>query len=82
MPRRMIGRTLGDFVVKGRLGAGGGGEVFLAEQLMFGYQQKINNAFSTHIFTNFHLVFPYVIMLIVLLIRPYGIFGTKEVRRV
>ena len=60
----------------------GGMAIGLAEQLMFGYQQKINNAFSTHIFTNFHLVFPYVIMLIVLLVRPYGIFGTKEVRRV
>ena len=60
----------------------GGMAIGLAEQLMFGYQQKINNAFSTHIFTNFHLVFPYVIMLVVLLVRPYGIFGTKEVRRV
>lgn len=31
---------------------------------------------------NFHLVFPYVLMLLVLLIRPYGLFGTEEVRRV
>ena len=27
-------------------------------------------------------VFPFVIMVIVLLIRPYGLFGTREVRRV
>jgi branched-chain amino acid transport system permease protein len=31
---------------------------------------------------NFHLVFPYVVMLVILLIRPYGLFGTPEVRRV
>ena len=31
---------------------------------------------------NFHLVFPYVIMIGILLIRPYGLFGTAEVRRV
>ncbi|MBT8201641.1 MAG: branched-chain amino acid ABC transporter permease [Acidimicrobiia bacterium] len=31
---------------------------------------------------NFHLVFPYVLMLLVLLVRPYGLFGTEEVRRV
>jgi branched-chain amino acid transport system permease protein len=27
-------------------------------------------------------VVPYVVMLIGLLVRPYGLFGTKEVRRV
>ncbi len=27
-------------------------------------------------------VFPYVIMIAVLLVRPYGLFGTKEVRRI
>ena len=31
---------------------------------------------------NFHLVFPYLLMILVLLIRPYGMFGTPEVRRV
>lgn len=31
---------------------------------------------------NFHLVFPYILMIGVLLIRPYGLFGTPEVRRV
>ena len=31
---------------------------------------------------NFHVVMPYVVMIIILMIRPYGLFGTKEVRRV
>lgn len=31
---------------------------------------------------NFHLVFPYLLMLLVLFVRPYGLFGTEEVRRV
>ncbi|MFQ5947592.1 MAG: branched-chain amino acid ABC transporter permease [Acidimicrobiia bacterium] len=33
-------------------------------------------------FANFHLVLPYVIMIAILLVRPYGLFGTREVRRV
>lgn len=32
--------------------------------------------------TNFENVVPYLLMLVVLLVRPYGIFGTKEVQRV
>ncbi|WP_137846334.1 branched-chain amino acid ABC transporter permease [Microbacterium sp. 2FI] len=32
--------------------------------------------------TNFDNVVPYLIMIVVLLVRPYGIFGTKEVQRV
>jgi branched-chain amino acid transport system permease protein len=31
---------------------------------------------------NFDQVIPYVVMLVVLLIRPYGLFGTREVERV
>ncbi len=31
---------------------------------------------------NFHLVFPFLLMIGVLLVRPYGLFGTAEVRRV
>ena len=30
---------------------------------------------------NFHTVMPYVVMIVILLIRPYGLFGTREVRR-
>jgi branched-chain amino acid transport system permease protein len=32
--------------------------------------------------TNFHVVMPYVVMIVILLIRPYGLFGTQEVHRV
>ena len=32
--------------------------------------------------TNFHTAMPYVLMIVILLIRPYGLFGTKEVHRV
>jgi branched-chain amino acid transport system permease protein len=31
---------------------------------------------------NFHQVFPYVVMILFLMIRPYGIFGRKQVERV
>ena len=30
----------------------------------------------------YQLIVPYVIMLVVLLVRPYGLFGTREIRRV
>jgi len=30
----------------------------------------------------FELVSPYLVMIVILLVRPYGLFGTKEVRRV
>jgi branched-chain amino acid transport system permease protein len=31
---------------------------------------------------NFHVVMPYVLMIGILVVRPYGLFGTAEVRRV
>jgi branched-chain amino acid transport system permease protein len=31
---------------------------------------------------NVAIITPYVLMLVVLLIRPYGLFGTREVERV
>jgi branched-chain amino acid transport system permease protein len=31
---------------------------------------------------NFHVVMPYVVMILVLLVKPYGLFGRAEVRRV
>ena len=31
---------------------------------------------------NFHTVFPYVIMILFLMFRPYGLFGEEEVKRV
>ena len=32
--------------------------------------------------TGYPLIVPYILMLIVLLFRPYGLFGTPEIRRV
>lgn len=32
--------------------------------------------------TNVHVVMPYVVMIAILVVRPYGLFGTVEVRRV
>jgi len=31
---------------------------------------------------NFHAVFPYIVMIAFLVVRPYGLFGTKDVERV
>jgi branched-chain amino acid transport system permease protein len=42
----------------------------------------LNPIFLEFQFPNFHLVFPYLLMIAVLLVRPYGLFGTAEVRRV
>jgi branched-chain amino acid transport system permease protein len=56
----------------------GGLAVGVVEALFATYQ-------STHmpwLGSNFSLVAPYVLMLLVLLVRPYGLFGTPEVRRV
>lgn len=30
---------------------------------------------------NFHVVMPYLVMIAILVVRPYGLFGTEEVRR-
>ena len=30
---------------------------------------------------NFHAVAPYLVMMLVLLVRPYGLFGTRPVER-
>ena len=38
--------------------------------------------FAPWLGANFENVIPYLLMLVVLLIRPYGLFGTREVQRV
>ena len=48
-------------------------EVFSGEYLA-GYTNTLGNGYS--------LIVPYVVMLVVLLVRPYGLFGTPEIRRV
>ncbi len=31
---------------------------------------------------DFHVIAPYLVMIVVLLMRPYGLFGTRKVERV
>jgi branched-chain amino acid transport system permease protein len=51
----------------------GGAEIY-AGQYLSGYTSVLGAGYP--------LIVPYVAMLIVLLVRPYGLFGTPEVRRV
>jgi branched-chain amino acid transport system permease protein len=50
----------------------------LLEVLAQGY---VNDALG-QLGHNFHTVFPYVVMILFLALRPYGLFGTREVQRV
>jgi len=52
--------------------------VGLVEALTVTYQPQ----YATFLGGNFAQVVPYLVMFVVLLIRPYGLFGTKEVERV
>ncbi len=56
----------------------GGLVIGVTESLLGTYQ----NEYLPWLGTNFALVSAYVVMLLVLLVRPYGLFGTKEVERV
>ncbi|MFG2005365.1 branched-chain amino acid ABC transporter permease [Spirillospora sp. NPDC048911] len=56
----------------------GGLAVGLVESLVGTYQADL----APWLGQNFAVVSPYVLMLLVLLIRPYGLFGTPEVERV
>lgn len=61
------------------LGAVVGGLVIgVTQTLTAGYQPD----YAPWLGANFHIVMPYVVMVIVLLVRPYGLFGTPEVERV
>ncbi len=56
----------------------GGIVIGLTQALTAGYQQDLLSWAGS----NFSAVSPYVVMVLILLVRPYGLFGTKEVRRV
>jgi branched-chain amino acid transport system permease protein len=56
----------------------GGLVIGLAEVFAGNYLSKYTDVLGT----GYALVVPYVVMLIVLVIRPYGLFGTPEIRRV
>ena len=50
----------------------------ILEVLAQGYLNPMLGQFGQ----NFHEVFPYLLMVLVLVVRPYGLFGQKTVRRV
>lgn len=50
----------------------------IAESLTSTYQPL----YAPWLGANFALIVPYIIMILVLMVRPYGLFGTKEVVRV
>jgi len=52
--------------------------VGLAEALTFTYQPE----HAAFLGGNFAQVVPYLVMFLVLLVKPYGLFGTKEIERV
>ena len=52
--------------------------VGIAEALTITYQPQ----YAEFLGGNFAHVMPYLVMFVVLLVRPYGLFGTKEVERV
>jgi branched-chain amino acid transport system permease protein len=56
----------------------GGLGVGLAQSLVAAYQPDV----APWLGANFQIVTPYLLMLAVLLVRPYGLFGTPEVERV
>ncbi|GAA4069032.1 branched-chain amino acid ABC transporter permease [Nonomuraea soli] len=56
----------------------GGLTIGVVESLFQSYQGDI----APWLGQNFAVVSPYVVMLLVLLVRPYGLFGTREVERV
>jgi branched-chain amino acid transport system permease protein len=61
------------------LGAIVGGVIIGVTQLLVaGYQAD----YFPWLGDSFDKVAPYVVMILILLVRPYGLFGTKEVRRV
>ena len=50
--------------------------------LIEGYSLTYQNQYAGFLGDNFSQVVPYLVMLAVLLVRPYGLFGTREVERV
>jgi branched-chain amino acid transport system permease protein len=53
--------------------------------LIIGVVQELTATYQSNVSWlggNFSIVTPYVVMLLVLLVRPYGLFGTREVERV
>ncbi len=56
----------------------GGAVMGIVEVMTAGYSERIPEFLGA----NFHRVTPYVVLVVILLVRPYGLFGTKAVQRV
>ena len=56
----------------------GGVIIGIVEVMTSGYSDRLPEFLGA----NFQRVTPYVVLVVILLIRPYGLFGTKEVQRV
>lgn len=56
----------------------GGIIIGVTQTLTAGYQKE----YASFLGDNFQGVMPFVVMVLILLIRPYGLFGTKEVKRI
>jgi len=55
----------------------GGFVIGVVEELTAGYQPQ----YASWLGHNFYLVAPYVLMILVLLVRPYGLFGSRPAER-
>lgn len=55
----------------------GGLIIGITQTLTAGYQPE----HAAWLGDNFHVVMPYVVMIVILMVRPYGLFGTREVDR-
>lgn len=60
----------------------GGLAIGVVEALFATYQGTQSGQYLGWLGNNFSTVSPYLIMLLVLLVRPYGLFGTPEIERV
>ena len=56
----------------------GGLLIGVTEMLVQGYQPRV----APWLGNDVHVVAAYVLMIVVLVVRPYGLFGTPEVERV
>ena len=56
----------------------GGIIIGLVQDLTAGYENNLTSFIAPGI----HTITPYLVMILVLLIRPYGLFGTRKVERI
>jgi branched-chain amino acid transport system permease protein len=55
----------------------GGVTIGMVEELTAGYEPN----YASWLGQNFYIVAPYIVMIMVLLVRPYGLFGSRPVER-